>query len=64
MPSTRKNKMSNRMNKKNKTRKGGKRTLSPKLKAWNQKVMTVYRREKAKNKNYKLGDAMRQAKKE
>ena len=63
MPFTRKNKM-NKMNKMNKTRKGKKRTLSPGLRAWNEKVMKVYRREKARNSEYKLKDAMRQAKKE
>jgi hypothetical protein len=45
------------------TRKG-KRTLSPALKAWNEKVMKVYRAMKAKNPNTKLGDAMKAAKKE
>jgi hypothetical protein len=44
------------------TRKG-KRTLSPALKKWNDKVMKVYREMKKKNPSYKLGDAMKAAKK-
>jgi len=44
------------------TRKG-KRTLSPALKAWNDKVMKVYREMKAKDPKTKLGDAMKAAKK-
>lgn len=44
------------------TRKG-KRTLSPALKKWNEKVMKVYREMKKKNPSYKLGDAMKAAKK-
>ena len=44
------------------TRKG-KRTLSPALKAWNEKVMKVYREMKKKDPNTKLGDAMKKAKK-
>ena len=44
------------------TRKG-RRTLSPALKAWNEKVMKVYREMKKKNPNTKLGDAMKAAKK-
>ena len=43
------------------TRKG-KRTLSPALKKWNDKVMKVYREMKKKNPSYKLGDAMKAAK--
>jgi hypothetical protein len=43
------------------TRKG-KRTLSPALKAWNEKVMKVYREMKKNNPNTKLGDAMKAAK--
>jgi hypothetical protein len=39
------------------------RKLSPALKAWNEKVMKVYRANKAKNPNYKLMDAMKEAKK-
>jgi len=56
-------------NKKNATRKainkqaGGKRKLSPMLKKWNQHVMEVYRKMKKTNKNYKLRDAMKAAKK-
>lgn len=47
-----------------KTRKqaGGKRKLSPALKAWNKKVMEMYRTMKKKNPNTKLKDAMRAAK--
>lgn len=40
------------------------RKLSPALKKWNDRVMEVFRREKKKNPAYKLGDAMKQAKKE
>ena len=48
-----------------KTRKqgGGKRKLSPALKAWNKRVMEVYREMKNKNPNIKLRDAMKEAKK-
>ena len=49
-----------------KAKKGGKkgtRKLSPALKAWNEKVMKVYREMKAKNPATKLGDAMKAAKK-
>ncbi len=45
------------------TRKG-KRTLSPALKAWNDKVMTKYREMKKTNPNVRLGDAMKAAKKD
>jgi hypothetical protein len=46
-----------------KTGKGKKtRKLSPALKAWNEKVMKVYREMKAKNPDTKLGDAMKAAK--
>jgi hypothetical protein len=55
--STRKN-----MGKAKGTRKG-KRTLSPALKAWNEKVMKVYREMKKKDPNTTLGDAMKKAKK-
>jgi hypothetical protein len=55
--STRKN-----MGKAKGTRKG-KRTLSPALKAWNEKVMKVYREMKKKDPNTSLGDAMKKAKK-
>ena len=44
-----------------KTRKA-KRKLSPALKKWNEKVMTVYREMKKKNPATKLGDAMKEAK--
>jgi hypothetical protein len=40
--------------------KGGKRAPN----AWNKKVMAVFHRERKTNKNFKLGDAMRMAKKE
>jgi hypothetical protein len=48
-----------------KTRKqgGGKRKLSPALKAWNEKVMKLYRTMKKKNPKTRLGDAMKAAKK-
>jgi len=55
--STRKN-----MGKAKGTRKG-KRTLSPALKAWNEKVMKVYREMKKKDPNTRLGEAMKRAKK-
>lgn len=42
---------------------GGKRKLSPALKKWNEHVMKLYRTMKAKNKNTKLRDAMKAAKK-
>lgn len=47
------------------SKKGGKKTrkLSPKLKAWNERVMKLYREMKRKDPNTKLGDAMRAAKK-
>ena len=45
-----------------KTRKG-KRKLSPALKKWNEKVMTVYREMKKRDPSTRLGDAMREAKK-
>ena len=56
----------NTKNTKNTTRRaqaGGKRKLSPTLKKWNQHVMEVYRKMKKTNKNYKLRDAMKAAKK-
>jgi len=40
-----------------------KRKLSPALKAWNDKVMKVFREKRKSNPNYKLGDAMKEAKK-
>ena len=43
--------------------KKGTRKLSPALKAWNEKVMKVYRAMKAKNPATRLGDAMKAAKK-
>ena len=48
-----------------KTRKqaGGKRKLSAALKAWNEKVMGIYREMKKKNPNTRLMDAMKEAKK-
>jgi hypothetical protein len=48
--------------KKSKGTRKGKRTLSPALKAWNEKVMKVYREMKKNNPNTKLGDAMKAAK--
>lgn len=46
-------------------KKSGKKTrkLSPKLKAWNEKVMRVFKEKRKSNPNYKLMDAMREAKK-
>jgi hypothetical protein len=46
-------------------KKGGKKTrkLSPALKAWNEKVMRVFKEKRKGNPNYKLMDAMRDAKK-
>lgn len=48
------------------SKKAGKKTrkLSPKLKAWNEKVMKIYREMKAKNPATRLGDAMKAAKKQ
>ena len=50
-----------------KTMKGGagtrKRKLSPALKAWNEKVMHVFREKRKGNPNYRLRDAMKDAKK-
>jgi hypothetical protein len=45
------------------TRKG-KRTLSPALKAWNDKVMKKYREMKKADPSTRLGDAMKAAKKD
>jgi hypothetical protein len=42
----------------------GTRKLSPALRAWNEKVMKVYREMKKRNPNTKLGDAMKAAKKQ
>ena len=46
------------------TRKAGKKTrkLSPKLKAWNEKVMKLYREMKKRDPATRLGDAMKAAK--
>jgi hypothetical protein len=41
----------------------GTRRLSPALRAWNERVMKLYREMKRKDPNTKLGDAMRAAKK-
>jgi hypothetical protein len=41
----------------------GRRGLSPALKAWNERVMAVYREMKKKNPNTRLRDAMKEAKK-
>lgn len=46
-----------------KASKKGTRKLSPKLKAWNEKVMKVFREKRKSNPNYKLRDAMKDAKK-
>ena len=40
----------------------GTRKLSPALKAWNEKVMKVYREMKKKDPKVRLGDAMKAAK--
>lgn len=45
-----------------KTVHGGKRALSKALKSWNKAVMDVYREMKKKNKDIKLKDAMKEAK--
>ena len=46
-------------------KKSGRKTrkLSPKLKAWNEKVMKVFREKLKTNPSYKLMDAMKDAKK-
>jgi hypothetical protein len=44
--------------------KKGTRKLSPALKAWNEKVMKLYREMKKKNPATKLGDAMKAAKRQ
>jgi hypothetical protein len=49
-----------------KNRKAGNRKtrkMSPKMRAWNEKVMTAFRAGRKRNPNYKLGEAMRDAKK-
>lgn len=48
-----------------KNRKAGNRKtrkMSPKMKAWNEKVMKVFREKRKSNPSYKLGQAMREAK--
>jgi len=56
-----------RKNRKSRRRQNGgakkTRKLSPALKAWNEKVMKVFREKRKSNPNYKLKDAMRDAKK-
>ena len=58
------------MKKRSQTRRAAKRTakktrkLSPALKAWNEKVMKVYREMKKKNSNASLRDAMKAAKRQ
>jgi hypothetical protein len=49
--------------KSSKKAKKGTRKLSPALREWNQKVMTIYREMKKKNPNTRLMDAMKEAKK-
>ena len=49
--------------KNSKKSKKGTRKLSPALKAWNEKVMKVFREKRKTNPNYKLMDAMKEAKK-
>ena len=48
-----------------KAQRGGKKTrkLGKKMSSWNKLVMEVYRELKKKNKDTKLGDAMKEAKK-
>lgn len=43
--------------------KKGTRKLSPALREWNRKVMEMFRAKRKSNPNYKLMDAMRDAKK-
>ncbi len=45
------------------TRKAGRRSLSPALREWNRKVMEVFRAKRKNNPNYRLMDAMKDAKK-
>ena len=66
---SRKNVSRKNVSRKNVSRKnrkvGGKtRKLSPALKAWNERVMTVFRRERKNDPSYRLMDAMKQAKRE
>ena len=48
---------------KEKKAKKGTRKLSPALREWNRKVMEVFRAKRKTNPNYKLRDAMKDAKK-
>ena len=57
-------KRSNNTRKNTKKSKKGTRKLSPALKAWNEKVMKVFREKRKTNPNFKLMDAMREAKKQ
>jgi hypothetical protein len=57
------NRKSRKASRKNNVTVGGKRKLSPALRAWNKKVMEVYRELKRKNPATKLRDAMKEAKK-
>jgi len=61
---TRNSKASKKASKPSKKSSKKTRKLSPALKNWNERVMTVFRRERKKNPKYKLMDAMKQAKKE
>lgn len=45
------------------TRKAGRKGLSPALKEWNRKVMEIFRAKRKGNPNYRLMDAMKDAKK-
>jgi hypothetical protein len=56
-PASKKSKKAKKTSKGKKTRK-----LSPALKAWNEKVMKLYREMKEKDPETKLGDAMKAAK--
>jgi hypothetical protein len=61
---TRKGSKASKASKAKKGTRKGKRTLSPALKAWNDKVMAKYREMKKTNPNVRLGDAMKAAKKD
>jgi hypothetical protein len=57
----RKDRKSRKASKGSKGRKS--RKLSPALREWNRKVMEVFREKRKSNPNYKLRDAMKDAKK-
>lgn len=64
MANARSRKQRNNVTVKQRKQAGGKRVLSPALREWNKKVMTLYREMKKKNPATKLMDAMRAAKKQ